>query len=158
MKKILSFIVPIAACFLVGFTASRFQSNSIKNWYPYLNKPSVTPPDIAFPIAWSILYLLMGISIGLILSSSRIPNKKFFITLFAVQLFFNFTWSISFFYCRNPFLGFINILTLLILISYYAAVTYPVKKGSSILFFPYILWVLFATYLNGYILLYNDNK
>lgn len=154
MRKVLSFVIPVAVCFLVGLTASYFQSDAIKNWYPTLIKPALTPPNIVFPIAWSIIYLCMGISIGLIISSVTAP-KRYFIRAFVFQLFFNFTWSIGFFYLENPLIGFINILLLDIFVINYTLKSYPVNKASSILFFPYVVWLLFATYLNGYILLYN---
>lgn len=154
MRKFLNILIPVIICFLVGFTASYFQSESIQTWYPTLNKPKITPPNIAFPIAWSIIYLCMGISISLILNSKE-KNKKFLISLFAVQLFLNFTWSISFFYLQNPFLGFINIILLDLAVLYYALKCYPVQKASGILFIPYILWLFLATYLNAYILIYN---
>lgn len=64
MKRIIPILIAILICFGVGCTASYFQSESILNWYPALEKPSCTPPDIAFPIAWSFIYLCMGISIG----------------------------------------------------------------------------------------------
>jgi len=154
MKKIFYIIIPILICFLVGFIASQFQAEALQNWYPLLNKSILNPPNIAFPIAWSILYLLMGLSIGLIIiSDSR--RKKFFISIFAIQLFLNFMWSISFFYMQNPLLGFINIIILAVVIIYYAIVTYKEFKVSSLLFVPYILWVWFATYLNLYILMNN---
>lgn len=154
MKKALSIIVPVVGCFLIGFTASYFQKDAIANWYPYLNKPSLTPPNMVFPIAWSIIYLCMGISIGLIyLTYSRM--KRQLITLFCIQLFFNFAWSILFFYFRNPLLGMIDILMLDVCVIVYAFWSYPVRKASSMLFWPYILWICFATYLNGYILLNN---
>ena len=63
MKRIIPILIAILICFGVGWTASYFQSESILNWYPALEKPSCTPPDIAFPIAWSFIYLCMGISI-----------------------------------------------------------------------------------------------
>lgn len=154
MKKVLNIITPVLICFLVGFTASYFQSDSISTWYPQLNKPFLTPPNIIFPIAWSIIYLLIGISIGLILNSNS-KEKKALTTVFAIQLFFNFTWSILFFYMQNPLLGFINIIVLDILVIYYIAKSKPVYKISAYLFVPYLLWILFATYLNGYVLLYN---
>lgn len=154
MKKVLNIITPVLICFLVGFTASYFQSDSISTWYPQLNKPFLTPPNIIFPIAWSIIYLLMGISIGLILNSNS-KEKKTLTTVFAIQLFFNFTWSILFFYMQNPLLGFINIIVLDILVIYYIAKSKSVNKISAYLFVPYLLWILFATYLNGYVLLYN---
>lgn len=154
MRKVLSIIIPILVCFLVGFTASYFQADAIKNWYPTLIKPALTPPNIVFPIAWSILYLCMGISIGLIINSA-IEQKRFFVKAFIMQLFFNFTWSIGFFYFQNPLIGFINILLLDIFVINYTLKSYPVSKASSILFIPYVAWLLFATYLNGYILIYN---
>lgn len=154
MRKIIHFIIPIAICFIVGLTASYFQSDSISSWYPTLNKPSLTPPNIAFPIAWSIIYLLMGISIGLILNSDY-KKKGVLIVLFAVQLFFNFTWSIVFFYMQNPLLGLINIIILDILIIYYVIKSSRINSISAWLFTPYLLWILFATYLNGYISYYN---
>lgn len=154
MRKFLNILLPVIICFLVGFTASYFQSESIQTWYPTLDKPEITPPNIAFPIAWSIIYLCMGISIGLILNSKD-RNKNFFISLFAVQLFLNFTWSISFFYLQNPLLGFINIILLDLFVLYYALKCYLAQKVSGILFVPYILWLSLATYLNAYILIYN---
>lgn len=72
------------------------------------------------------------------------------IRLFGFQLLFNFTWSIFFFYFRSPLLGFANILVLDVLVIYYMIESYPVRKSSA-----YLLWLLLATYLNGYILMYN---
>lgn len=154
MRKFLYIILPIIICFLVGFTASYFQSESIQTWYPTLSKPEITPPNIAFPIAWSIIYLCMGISIGLILNSKE-KSKKNLTLLFVIQLFFNFTWSISFFYLQNPLFGFINIVLLDIAVLYYAFKCYSTQKVSGVLFVPYILWLILATYLNAYILIYN---
>lgn len=154
MKKIANIFIPVFLCFFVGFLSAQFQQDSIANWYPLLNKPSLTPPNIVFPIAWSILYLLMGLSIGFILNSDT-SRKKFFVILFAAQLFLNFTWSIVFFYFQNPLIGLVNIILLDALLIYYAFKAYSAVKISSILFIPYILWVSFASYLNLYIFLYN---
>ncbi|WP_288208173.1 TspO/MBR family protein [uncultured Parabacteroides sp.] len=154
MRKVLSIIIPILICFFVGLTASYFQADAIKNWYPTLVKPALTPPNIVFPIAWSIIYICMGISIGLIINSAT-EQKRFFVKAFIMQLFFNFTWSIGFFYFQNPLIGFINILLLDIFVINYTLKSYPENKASSILFIPYVAWLLFATYLNGYILMFN---
>ena len=93
MKRIIPILIAILICFGVGCTASYFQSESILNWYPALEKPSCTPPDIAFPIAWSFIYLCMGMSIGLIWHIWTI-RRQMIIRLFGFQLLFNFTWSI----------------------------------------------------------------
>lgn len=154
MKKVTLVIVPVIICFLIGFTASYFQKDAIETWYPYLDKPDLTPPNIVFPIAWSIIYLCMGISIGLILISHTLKKKEL-TTLFIIQLFLNFAWSILFFYFQNPLLGLIDILLLDICVTVYTFKSYPVKKVSSILFLPYIIWIYFATYLNGYIFINN---
>lgn len=154
MKKVLSILIPIFVCFLVGITASHFQEDAIKTWYPFLNKPMLTPPNIVFPIAWSIIYLCMGISLGMILLSKS-KKKSLLMKIFIVQLFFNFIWSILFFYFQNPLLGFIDILLLDITVTWFTVQSYPIKKASSLLFVPYLLWIYFASYLNGYILLNN---
>lgn len=154
MKKVTLVIVPVIICFLIGFTASYFQKDAIETWYPYLDKPDLTPPNIVFPIAWSIIYLCMGISIGLILISNALKKKEL-TSLFIIQLLLNFAWSILFFYFQNPLLGLIDILLLDICVTVYAIRSYPVKKVSSILFWPYIIWIYFATYLNGYIFINN---
>lgn len=154
MRKALNIIIPVMVCFLIGLSASYFQSDAIKYWYPTLVKPALTPPNIVFPIAWSIIYLCMGVSIGLILNMDSAP-KRFFIKVFVFQLIFNFFWSIGFFYLENPLIGFIDILVLDIFVINYTLKSYPVNKASSLLFVPYVIWILFATYLNGYILLYN---
>ena len=135
MKRIIPILIAILICFGVGCTASYFQSESILNWYPALEKPSCTPPDIAFPIAWSFIYLCMGISIGLIWHIWTI-RRQMIIRLFGFQLLFNF-------------------LVLDVLVIYYMIESYPVRKSSAYLFVPYLLWLLLATYLNGYILMYN---
>lgn len=154
MKKAVAILIPVLLCFVVGFIASNFQADAIRNWYPYLNKPALTPPDIAFPVAWSIIYLCMGISAGLIILSAN-KEKNSLIILFGIQLFFNFAWSILFFYFRSPLLGLIDIVILDVLVIAYTVKSYPVKKASAWLFLPYLLWIFFATYLNGYILLHN---
>lgn len=154
MKKIVTILICILSCFLVGFIASQFQTESIETWYPTLNKPPLTPPNYVFPLAWGILYVCMGLSIGLIIGVNS-PKEKGIFKLFVLQLALNFLWSISFFYLQNPLLGLINILLLLAVLIIYTIKTYNVVRISSLLFIPYILWVSFATYLNLYILIHN---
>lgn len=154
MKRLINIIITVAICFLIGFAGGKMQAVSLETWYPELVKSPLTPPDSVFPVVWSILYLLMGISAGLLLSSAS-RQKWFPLLLFAVQLLLNFTWSISFFYLRSPLMGFINIIMLDILVAAYIAESSKVSKASSVLFIPYLVWILFATYLNGYILFNN---
>lgn len=154
MKKILSYVIPVAICFVSGFIASRLQADAIESWYPLLNKPFLTPPNSVFPIAWGIIYVLSGISIGLIWNQPS-PQRSSILLLWGMQQTFNFTWSILFFTFRNPLLGFINIILLDILVLRYIMRTWPVNLTASLLFWPYMFWLLFATYLNGFILFFN---
>ena len=154
MKKAIKLILPIFICFLVGGTAGHFQENSLTNWYPLLYKSTLTPPNYLFPIVWSFLYFCMGLSVGLILISDT-EKKRDLLQLFGIQLFLNFTWSILFFHQQNPLFRFINILLLDIYVLLYILKSFPIKKVSAYLFFPYLLWLCLATYLNGYIVLYN---
>lgn len=156
MRKVLFILLPILICSCIGVSASFFQVDAINTWYPTLNKPVLTPPNIVFPIVWSIIYLCMGISVGLLILSDGV-KRKMVLFLFIFQLFLNFLWSILFFYFENPLLGFIDILMLDIFVMYYIIKSYPINKTSSILFFPYILWIFFASYINGYILMNNAN-
>jgi len=154
MKKIFFYLLPIAICFLSGFVASQLQADAIQNWYPLLNKPFLTPPNEAFPVAWSIIYLLSGISAGIIWNYSG-PQRNTILMLWGFQQLFNFSWSILFFTFRNPLLGLMNIIVLDILVMRYILRTWPVNRTASMLFWPYLAWITFATYLNAYILLYN---
>lgn len=154
MKKILSIIIAIAICFGVGLTARYFQADALVCWYPFLEKPAITPPDAMFPIAWGFIYLCMGISIGLIWDK---PTYVRFapMWLFIWQLFFNFMWSILFFTMQSPMLGFFCIILLDISVVLYTMQVYHINRFSAWLFFPYIAWLTLATYLNAYILIAN---
>ncbi len=152
MKTTLQFLLPVLLCFAVGVTASLFQAEALASWYPTLAKATLTPPNAVFPIAWSLLYLCMGISLGLVLRKNG-PDKKLLINLFAAQLLFNFLWSFLFFTLRNPLMGFIDILMLDGLVLWYTLAAWKVSRAASGLFIPYLAWLLFATYLNGYILI-----
>lgn len=154
MKKAWAYILPTLLAFVVGGIAGWLQQDAIENWYPLLDKPALTPPWWIFPIAWSIIYLCMGISAGLVLNSHSEVRRKV-MTLWFVQLGFNFLWSILFFVCRSPLLGMIDIVVLDALVILYIAWSAPVRRAAAWLFVPYLCWILFATYLNAWILAAN---
>lgn len=154
MKAIITIPIGVILSFAVGLTASYLQSESLSQWYPLLNKPSLTPPNIVFPIVWSILYLLMGISAGLVAATPH-AHRGAVITIFAVQLLLNFMWCILFFTMRNPLLGLIDIVLLDVMVLVYIIYSYSINHIASYLFIPYLLWLGIATYLNSYILMHN---
>ena len=154
MKYLWSILVSVLVCLSIGFSASLFQAEALEGWYLFLDKPSITPPDFIFPIAWGIIYVCMGISFGI---AWHLPPDSFNKLLwpFAVQLILNFTWSITFFTMQSPYLGFLNIALLDFFVVLYVVRAFKIDKGVAALFTPYILWLLLATYLNGYIAVMN---
>ena len=154
MKKVWAYALPTLLCFAAGGVAAFLQSDSLREWDPYLNKPALAPPDVVFPIAWSIIYLFMGISAGRVLTSGS-SRRRGVMWIWYVQLLVNFLWSILFFTLRSPLAGLVDILLLDGLVIWYIASSARVRASAAWLFVPYLCWVLFATYLNGYILLMN---
>lgn len=154
MKKFWAYFLPTLLCFVLGGIAAVLQTGALAEWYPFLIKPALTPPNAAFPIAWSIIYLCMGISAGLILTS-RARSRRKVMTCWYVQLGFNFLWSILFFTFRSPLLGMIDIVVLDALVICYIVRSARVRSAAAWLFVPYLCWILFATYLNAYILVFN---
>lgn len=154
MKRFLSILLWVIICLVVGGIASYMQSDALVEWYPYLQKSSLTPPGLVFPIVWGALYLLMGISVGLLWGVRSIYSTILYL-LFVMQLVLNFLWSIFFFTFRSPVLGLIDIIMLDVFVVLYFVGAFVVKRISAWLFVPYIVWLLLATYMNIYIVLYN---
>ncbi|WP_343285887.1 TspO/MBR family protein [Barnesiella sp. An55] len=152
MRKILYYLLPTLLCLGVGFSASFFQTRSMVEWYPFLDKSVLTPPGIAFPIAWSLLYVCMGVSLGRLIGRCR---DRILFGIWGAQLVLNFLWSLCFFTFRYPLLGLVDILLLDVLVLVYMVGAYRRDRAAAWLFVPYFVWLLFATYLNGYIYLYN---
>lgn len=151
MKKIKIFIKSILIPIIVGGVVSLFISKSIN--YNDLIKPKLAPPSVLFPIVWTILYILMGLSYG-ILESKELTDKKAK-TLYYSQLFVNALWSIIFFIFKCRLFAFIWIILLDILVVYMIINFYSKNKLAGLLQIPYLVWILFATYLNFSIYLLN---
>ncbi len=124
-------------------------STSVSTWYAELDKPGFTPPAWVFGPAWTLLYVLLGISAWLIWRQ-RLQNTDVKMALLAyfVQLGLNFPWSPFFFGLRNPVLALIDILLLLIAILWMLSRFSRISLTATMLAVPYFLWVAFATALN----------
>ncbi len=154
MKKSLSIIVAVAICFLVGWLSSLLNTPAVTGWYQTLNHSSLTPPDFVFPIVWGVLYLLIGVSAGLLYNVHKI-SKTPLLWLFGVQLLFNVSWNFFFFYMQSPILGLVNLLFLDVLAVAYFIGTFWINRASALFFLPYLLWLVFASYLNIYVVIFN---
>lgn len=142
-----SIIIPVIVGGIVGLIILKSLD------YNSLQKPILSPPSIVFPIMWTILYILMGISYGILDSSGL--NDKSIKLIYYVQLFVNALWSIFFFTLKWRLFSFLWILLLDVLVFVMIVEFYKKNKVSGLLQIPYILWCLFASYLNFAIYLLN---
>ncbi len=145
-KKLLPVIGFILITQLVAFLSSYFTQDT-SMIYESLTKPPLSPPGYVFGIVWVILYTLMGISAGLIYTQKTEDSKKAIVDYF-IQLLFNFLWTIIFFKYQNYWLAFLTILILDYLVIKTILTFKDLDKKSALLLIPYLLWLLFATYLN----------
>ena len=119
-------------------------------------KPPLAPPKLLFPIAWTILYIIMGIASYLVyVSGGSREQKSSSLTLYGIQLLLNFFWSIIFFNYRSYLFAFIWLVFLWIFILATLLSFRKTSKAASYLMIPYLLWVTFAGYLNFGIYLLN---
>jgi len=121
--------------------------------YSELIKPPLAPPKLTFPIVWSIIYLLMGISYYLFRKDNNGDNLD--IIIYYLQLFVNAMWSIIFFVIKNRLLAVVWILLLLVLIIVLLRRFWDKNRVSAYLNIPYLVWTIFATYLTIGIYLLN---
>lgn len=158
MNNIFRLVISVAACETAGFIGAIFTTPAIPVWYATLNKPVFSPPNSVFFPVWTILYLLMGISLFLVWKK-KIPEKKHIkskaVRAFFGQLFFNTVWSFAFFGLQSPFAGLVIIIILWILILLTIIRFAKIDKTASYLLYPYIAWVSFAAILNLSIFLLN---
>lgn len=124
------------------------------NIYKEIVKPKFSPPSIVFPIVWSILYILMSISLYLVLKSSH-TDQKSSLKIYIFQLLVNSTWTLIFFGFNNYLLGIIWIILLIVLVITMIMNFYQINKISALLQIPYLLWLCIALYLNCSIYLLN---
>ena len=139
IKNIFYLFLPIILGGLTGFIISDFID------YELLIKPPLSPPKILFPIAWSIIYILMGISYYLLKKNNK--NTKIESIIYYIQLTINILWSIIFFILKTRLFATIWIILLDIIVIYMLYIFYKKEKLSTYFNLPYLIWILFATYL-----------
>lgn len=154
-------IIQLITCILIplfigGISGYLTADESNGTWYTSLNKPSFNPPNKVFGPVWSVLYILMGISLYLVWINSNGGLRKKAITLFGIQLFLNFWWSILFFHFHFILASVIDIVVLWFCILWMILVFHQIKPISGYLQVPYIIWVSFASMLNISIWLLNS--
>ncbi len=155
-KELKSYAVGLLIPLAVG-GLSAFLTRKNMDIYESITKPSLAPPSIAFPIAWTVLYILMGLGSVMIYNNSikNIGKRNRALTVYGIQLVINFFWSIIFFNLHEFLFSFIWLIALWALIILMIAFFAEINKSAAFLQIPYLLWVTFAGYLNFMIYLLN---
>jgi tryptophan-rich sensory protein len=141
-------IVCLILVFLVAFIGSSFTSKSVNSgWYEKV-KPSITPPNFVFPIVWTILFILIALSLYLAWIHGDSNQRVVIAISFGLNFFFNIAWSAFYFGMKNILMGFVDIMFLWLSVILLLKVTYKIDRKSFYLLVPYFLWVSFAAILN----------
>lgn len=143
-----------------GFIISLFSRNAMDQ-FGMLKQPPLAPPAWLFPVAWTILYILMGIASFLIclkFINSKNPTKsaaKTALIIYSVQLLLNFIWTPIFFNANQYWLALVVLIAMWVLEIILLVKTYKISRAAFLCLFPYILWTTFAAYLNISIAILN---
>ena len=151
MALIVNVLIPL----VVGGLAGVLTMNSM-SVYENLIQPPLAPAPWVFPVVWTVLYILMGVASWLVSRSDEPQSaKKDAWKAYAVQLAVNFVWPILFFKLESYFTAFLWLILLTILILVTAVRFARIDRRAAWLLAPYLLWTLFAGYLNLFIWLLN---
>lgn len=142
-------VVTVPLILLLGFASGRLVPSGDENsWYAALAKPELTPPGIAFPIAWTILYISLGLSLAMIADARGSRGRGLAITVFAVQLACNLAWTPLFFGAHRVVAATLLIVVMLALSICNAFLFARIRRAAAWLLVPYMVWISFAGMLS----------
>ena len=150
-------IMPLIVCILIPLAVggiSAFLTKDSMAQFASMNQPPLSPPGILFPIAWTILYILMGIASYLVFASGS-TTKRLWLVVYAIQLAFKFLWSPFFFNLHLYWFAFVWLLALWAMILFLILSARKINKNAVLCLVPYILWCTFAAYLNAGVAVLN---
>jgi benzodiazapine receptor len=154
-SHLIKLVVSVALPLGIGAIAGLFTAQAIPEWYATLNRPSFNPPNWLFGPVWTTLYFLLGISFFLIWKLEPGKERNLAILAFLLQLLLNFGWSFIFFYFKLIGFALVEIVLLWISIVTMLIMFYKIRPIAAFINIPYLLWVTFATILNGSYFLLN---
>lgn len=143
--RVVALVASVAISFLPGLIGGRFEPGA---WYEGLARSPLTPPGWVFPVAWTALYLAMGIALFLFVDRARRGHRALGLGLFGAQLVLNGAWSWLFFGLHRPGLALLDIAALWGLILATIVAFGRERRAAAVLLVPYLAWVTFAAYLN----------
>ena len=153
MKKAKPYILSILIALAVGGLSTLLTLPNM-DLYAEINQPPLAPPSFLFPVVWTALYILMGVSAALVYTTWK-KDRDNALFIYAVSLVLNFFWSIFFFNMRSFIAAFVILVLLWVSIVITILKYYRIDRAAALLQLPYLLWVTFAGYLNLTIALIN---
>ena len=134
--------------FLGSLSGKAAGSGEANGWFASLTRPEIYPPAWAFPVVWTILYILLGLALAMILYARGAKGRALAFTLFGAQMLMNLAWSPLFFAAHQLEASFWLIIAMLITASATAISFWPIRKMAAVLMLPYLAWISFAGLLN----------
>ena len=139
----------VGLCLLVGASAAAVNAPAIAGWYTTLTRPPGVPPNWVFPVVWTTLYVMIGLSAWLVWWKAPQGRRQgAALQLWGWQLLLNALWSPVFFAMHSPSLGLLVIVPMLVLIGLTIAAFRPLNLWAALLLVPYFCWASYAAYLN----------
>ena len=141
-------IVTVPLIVLLGFASGWLSNSGYGNpWFDSLRKPAFMPPGWLFPIAWTTLYILMGIAVGQVIASPA-RTRRLALHVFTIQLVLNLLWSPIFFGLHQADIALVTIVVLTIFVAITILLFWGIRRSAALLLLPYLAWLLFAAALN----------
>ena len=153
-KKVLPFIIGIAIPLALGGISAALTMGDMEE-YAGILKPPLSPPAIVFPIAWSALYVMMGIASALVWRERRTEDRQNGLIYYGLQLILNFFWPLVFFSAKEFWFAFVWLLVMLAAVIVTAVFFRRVSRAAFRLLVPYLAWLVFAAYLNAGVAILN---
>lgn len=142
-------LLTVPAIVLLGFLSGRLANSGYGNrWFDALEKPALMPPGWLFGVAWTILYILMGLALAIVLHARGAKGRGPAIVLFLVQLVMNLAWSPLFFRAHQVGSGLMLILALIVIVAITIWLFARIRRVAGLLLLPYLAWLAFASFLN----------
>ena len=142
-------LVTVPAIVFLGFLSGRLANSGYGNrWFDALAKPDLMPPGWAFGVAWTMLYIFMGLALAIIIHARGARGRGLAVGLFLVQLLLNLLWSPLFFRAHQVDNALGLILMLFALVAVTALLFWRIRRGAGLLLLPYLAWLAFASFLN----------
>jgi translocator protein len=138
-------VVTVPFVLLLGFASAKLAPSGSENpWFAMLRKPGIMPPEWAFPVAWSVIYVLMGLALAMVINARGSAARGPALVAFAVQLVVNLAWSPVFFGMHQVVTALVMIAVLIALVVLTMVLFRRVRPGAALLLVPYLAWLCFA--------------